>query len=471
MRYSFVIAGAAALLLVSPILPTASAPHSPDREQALKLFNDVLDRVHRDYVDDVSDKKLVEDALHGMLSALDPHSSYLDPKEFREMQVETKGQFGGLGMQVTMENSLVKVISPIDDTPAARAGIKPGDLILKLDDQPVPGMTLSEAVDKMRGPIGTSIKLTVRREGQEPFDLSLTRAEIKVQSVKAHLEGDDVAYVRITSFSEQTYDGLEKALTSIKLQSHNKLAGMVLDLRNDPGGLLDQAVKVAGAFLEQGQIVSIRGRGGQESQHFDAAPGDLLPGLPIVVLINGGSASASEIVAGALQDDHRAVIMGTKSFGKGSVQTIMPLFEGGGALRLTTALYYTPSGRSIQAKGIEPDILVEAAKIEPLKQGDHLTEAMLRGALKNTQDKNAQDKNGGEAKPPETKVVPEPGAAGTKSPPPNAPPGAKPATPTEPGAGSVEPSVLGTAEDYQLERAVDLIRGVSIFENHHHMGG
>jgi carboxyl-terminal processing protease len=455
MMRKIALAAGAALLLLSPAASTWSASSDSTHDQAFALFQDVLARVKQDYVEDVSEKTLIESAVKGMVSSLDPHSSYMDPKEYREMQVETRGEFGGLGMQVTLENGLVKVVSPIDDTPAARAGMKPGDLISAIDGQPVTGLSLSEAVEKMRGPIGSTIKLTVRRANQEAFDISLTRAEIKVDSVKAQMQGEDVGYIRITSFTEQTYDGLEKAINGFKDKSKGKLRGIVLDLRNDPGGLLDQAVRVAGAFIEKGQIVSIRGRNGRETQHFDASPGDLINGAPMVVLVNGGSASASEIVAGALQDDHRAVVMGTRSFGKGSVQTIMPLPNNNGALRLTTALYYTPSGRSIQAKGIEPDIIVEAAKIEPLKQGEQLSESKLRGALKNTQDQAAK------AAPGKTP------AAGSA---PNAPPpGAKPAQEPAGAQAAVEPNLIGTDQDYQLARAVDLVRGISLFAaNGHH---
>ncbi len=299
-----------------------------------------------------------------MLSSLDPHSSYLNAKNFNDMKVQTRGEFGGLGIEVSMENGLVKVVSPIDDTPAARAGLKPGDLITHIDGTPVQGLTLPEAVDRMRGPINSDINLTIRRAGREPFDVKLTRAIIKIQSVRSHVEGDNIGYIRITSFNEQTDVGLNNALKSLKQQTNNKLIGIILDLRNNPGGLLDQAVAVSDAFLDRGEIVSTRGRRADDAQRYNAHPGTKpASGLPMAVLINGGSASASEIVAGALQDHHRAILIGTRSFGKGSVQTIIPL-AGHGAMRLTTARYYTPSGRSIQAKGIDPDIVVEAAKIE-----------------------------------------------------------------------------------------------------------
>src|SRR6201984_1136381 len=341
----------------------APSPNSTETYKQLNLFGEVFERVRAEYVDDVSDDTLVESAINGMLTSLDPHSNYLNTKNFNDMKVQTRGEFGGLGIEVSMESGLVKVVSPIDDTPAARAGLKPGDLITHLDGDPVQGMTLPEAVEKMRGLIGSEIKLTIRREGKDPFDVKLTRATLKIQSVRSHLEGDNIAYIRITTFNEQTDVGLNNAMKNLKQQAGGKLLGVVLDLRNDPGGLLDQAVAVSDAFLEKGEIVSTRGRRSEDAQRYNARPGDIAAGLPVAVLINGGSASASEIVAGALQDHHRAILLGTKSFGKGSVQTIIPL-PGHGAMRLTTARYYTPSGRSIQAKGIDPDIVVEAAKIE-----------------------------------------------------------------------------------------------------------
>src|SRR6266849_871295 len=415
------------------------AKSNSDTYRQLNLFAEVFERVRSDYVEEVSDETLVERAINGMLSSLDPHSSYLNAKNYNDMQVETRGEFGGLGIEVTMENGLVKVVSPIDDTPAAKAGIKPNDFITQLDGEPVSGLTLPEAVEKMRGPINSTVKLTIRREGKDPFDVSLTRAVVKIQSVKSHLEGDNIGDIRITSFNEQTDSGLQSAVKSLKEKAGNKLVGYVLDLRNNPGGLLDQAIAVSGAFLERGEIVSTRGRRSEDAQRFNARPGDITGGLPVVVLINGGSASASEIVAGALHDHHRAVLLGTKSFGNGSVQTIIPL-PGHGAMRLTTARYYTPSGRSIQAKGIEPDILVEPAKIEKVAQGTIRHEADLRGALKNT------DKT--------------PAAAGGTEAPANVPPGTTPASPAD--SGSVDPLVLGTAEDYQLARALDMLRGVAL---------
>src|SRR5271156_2026844 len=378
---ALLMAGAAAGFVLAPAVGVAQNKTSETYRQ-LNLFGEVFERVRADYVESVSDEQLVEAAINGMLTSLDPHSSYLNNKNFRDMQVQTRGEFGGLGIEVTMENGLVKVVSPIDDTPAFHAGIKPGDYITHLNGEAVMGLTLNEAVEKMRGPENSEIKLTIRREGKEPFDVAVTRAKIKIESVRSHLEGNDVGYIRITTFNEQTDTGLNKAMQRLRDQSSGKLKGVVLDLRNNPGGLLDQAVAVSDAFLEKGEIVSTRGRRADETQRFNARPGDITGGLPLVVLINGGSASASEIVAGALQDHHRAVLLGTKSFGKGSVQTIIPL-PGHGAMRLTTARYYTPSGRSIQAKGIDPDIEVPQAKIEVIDEGQRRHEADLRGALAN----------------------------------------------------------------------------------------
>src|SRR5271157_3311857 len=399
----------------------AASSNSTETYKQLNLFGEVFERVRAEYVDDVSDDSLVESAINGMLTSLDPHSNYLNTKNFNDMKVQTRGEFGGLGIEVSMENGLVKVVSPIDDTPAARAGLKPGDLITHLDGDPVQGMTLPEAVDKMRGLVNSDIKLTIRREGREPFDVKLTRATIKIQSVRSHLEGDNIAYIRITTFNEQTDVGLNNAMKNLKQQAGGKLLGVVLDLRNDPGGLLDQAVAVADAFLEKGEIVSTRGRRSEDAQRYNARPGDIAAGLPVAVLINGGSASASEIVAGALQDHHRAILLGTRSFGKGSVQTIIQL-PGHGAIRLTTARYYTPSGRSIQAKGIEPDITVEPAKIELIVEPQFRSEAELKGALKNT-DAGAANSPSSPAKP-----------SGDD----NAAP-----------ADSSNPSAFGSADDYQ----------------------
>jgi len=364
---------------------SASAANSEIYRQ-LDLFGEVLERVRSDYVEKPDDSKLIEAAINGMLTALDPHSAYLNPKHFRDMQVQTRGEFGGLGIEVTMENGVVKVVSPIEDTPAAKAGIMSGDLITALDKEQIQGLTLQEAVEKMRGPVNSPITLTIVRKGvEDPFDVKVTRDVIHINPVKYNAEGDDVGYIRITTFNEQTTANLQKAIDDLKKQLGPKLKGYVIDLRNNPGGLLDQAISVSDAFLDQGAIVLTRGRNLEETQRSNARPGDLTDGKELIVLINGGSASASEIVAGALQDHHRATILGTRSFGKGSVQTIIPLGSNG-ALRLTTARYYTPSGRSIQAKGIEPEVVVEEELPDDLKKkADEVSthgEANLRGHLK-----------------------------------------------------------------------------------------
>jgi len=355
-----------------------------DTYKQLSLFGDVFERVRADYVEKPDDGKLVETAINGMLTGLDPHSSYMDAKSFRDMQVQTRGEFGGLGIEVTMEDGVIKVVAPIDETPAAKAGVMANDFITHIDDEPVQGLTLNQAVDKMRGPVNTKIKLKIMRKGQDkPVEMTLTRDVIRVLSVRSHSEGDDVGYIRITQFNEQATTGLKKAIADLSAQDGDKLKGFILDLRNNPGGLLDQAISVSNAFLNRGEIVSTRGRNADETQRFTARPaGDLTKGKPVIVLINGGSASASEIVAGALQDHKRAAMMGTRSFGKGSVQTIIPLGSGNGALRLTTARYFTPSGRSIQAKGIVPDIEVLQDVPEELKaRADTTSEANLRGHL------------------------------------------------------------------------------------------
>ena len=364
---------------------SASAANSEIYRQ-LDLFGEVLERVRSDYVEKPDDAKLIEAAINGMLTALDPHSSYLNPKHFRDMQVQTRGEFGGLGIEVTMENGVVKVVSPIEDTPAAKAGLMSGDLITRLDKEQILGLTLQEAVEKMRGPVNAPITLTIVRKGvDDPFDVKVTRDVIHINPVKYNAEGDDVGYIRVTTFNEQTTANLQKAVEDLKQQLGPKLKGYVIDLRNNPGGLLDQAISVSDAFLDEGAIVLTRGRNIEETQRSNARPGDITDGQKLVVLINGGSASASEIVAGALQDHHRATIVGTRSFGKGSVQTIIPLGSNG-ALRLTTARYYTPSGRSIQAKGIEPEAVVEEELPDDLKAKADLQntkgEANLRGHLK-----------------------------------------------------------------------------------------
>ncbi|MBE6451733.1 MAG: S41 family peptidase [Alphaproteobacteria bacterium] len=393
--------------------------------ELLNLFGEVMERAKLSYVEEISDKKLIESAINGMLTSLDPHSSYLDAESFKYMSEQTKGKFGGLGIEVTMDNGLVKVVSPIDDTPAFKAGIKAGDYITHIDDETVIGLNLNEAVSKMRGKIGTKVKLSIRRANEKPFDVTIKRQEIKIQSVKTEIKNDDVLYIRISSFAEENDENITKAVNEAKKKLGDKLKGVVIDVRNNPGGLLDQAVNVSDLFLEKGEIVSTRSRNEEDTVKFTAQEGDILNGLPIVVIINEGSASASEILAGALQDHHRAVILGEKSFGKGSVQTVVPLGNYG-AMRITTARYYTPSGRSIQAKGIEPDIVVKPAKLELLESyGLTLTESELSGALKNEnedEDKKSKTKDDKDKK--ENQI-----------------------------------------EDYQLLRALDLVKALSLYKN------
>lgn len=378
--------------------PSASAANSEIYKQ-LDLFGEVLERVRADYVEEPKDAKLIESAINGMLTALDPHSAYLNPKHFRDMQVQTRGEFGGLGIEVTMENGVVKVVSPIEDTPASRAGLMSGDLITHLDKEQILGLTLQEAVEKMRGPVNSPIMLTIVREGvEDPFEVKVVRDMIHINPVKYNAEGDDVGYIRITTFNEQTTENLQKAVKDLEKELGSNLKGYIIDLRNNPGGLLDQAISVSDSFLDQGSIVLTRGRNLEETQRSNARKGDITDGQKIVVLINGGSASASEIVAGALQDHKRATVIGTRSFGKGSVQTIIPLGSSG-ALRLTTARYYTPSGRSIQAKGIDPEILVEEELPEELKKKQDVLgtrgEANLRGHLKNEATEDAEEEKSG----------------------------------------------------------------------------
>ena len=407
------------LFLIAP-LTTKAQSNNEETYRQLTLFGDVFQRVREDYVEEVSDQDLVEAAINGMLTSLDPHSAYLPDDNFQKMQVQTRGKFGGLGIEVTMENGFVKVVSPIDDTPADKAGILPEDLIISVDGESIVGLTLNDAVEKLRGPIGSNVKISVQRAQDEPFEVNIIRDEIKIRSVRSRLY-KTIGYIRITTFSEQTSPGLQKVMDDLQAETAEGLTGLVLDLRNNPGGLLSEAIRVSDAFLEKGEIVSTRGRGKNDIQHAYARPGDISDGLPLVVLINSGSASASEIVAGALKDHRRAVVMGTRSFGKGSVQTITPM-PGHGAMRLTTALYFTPSGVSIQAKGISPDIEVALARIEKL-EGGLVREEDLRGALDNQE--------GGA----------EPTADNTAS--------AEPKDPIE--------------IDYQLARAVDLLRGLSVF--------
>jgi len=434
----------------------AQAASSTNTYEQLNLFGEVFERIRDNYVEPADDEKLIEAAVNGMLTSLDPHSSYLNQKDFGDMQVQTKGEFGGLGIEVTMEEGLIKVVSPMDGTPAAEAGLQPGDFISALDGQPIMGLTLNEAVEKMRGEIGSSIRITVIRGNQDPFDVTLKRAVIAVKSVRWELEDGNVGYVRISSFSEKTDSGLREAITKLKDASKNQLQGLVLDLRNNPGGLLDQAIAVSDDFMDKGEIVSTRGRKSEEAQRWNAESGDLMDGKPIVILINGGSASASEIVAGALQDQRRSIVLGTKSFGKGSVQSIIPI-PNHGAIRLTTARYYTPSGRSIQAKGIEPDIEVQQAKVEALgpERGTH--EADLRGALSNPDDKE----NTSEQMPAETQGVEAP----TEEPAENTAAKEEPKPEDkEAFTGSERQQIARPSEDYQLARALDLLRGLSLLQ-------
>ncbi len=422
-NFGLVLAGAVSASLLWHAFGDAGATSNADTYKQLNLFGDVFDRVRADYVEEPNEQQMIEAAINGMLASLDPHSSYMNKKQFQDMSVQTRGEFGGLGIEVTMENGLIKVVSPIDDTPASRAGLQANDLIVKIDGTDVQGMTLNDAVDKMRGKIGTDIKLTIQRQGKEPFDQTLTRDRIRVQSVKYAIEAGDIGYIRISSFTEQTQEGLEKAMAHFRTELGDKVKGYILDLRNDPGGLLDMAISVSDTFLDKGEVVSTRGRHADETQRFNATKGDLADGKPVVVLINGGSASASEIVAGALQDHKRATLIGTRSFGKGSVQTIIPL-GGEGALRLTTARYYTPAGRSIQAKGIDADIIIEQELPPELKGKDVSTEgeAGLKGHLSN--EAGGEEGGGSSAYVPEDKT-----------------------------------------KDMQLKAAIDLLHGVKVVSN------
>ena len=399
-----------------------SAEEEKNVYKYLNLFGEAFEKIKNNYVEEVSSKELIESAIEGMLGSLDPHSTFLNNQELNELKVQTKGEFGGLGIEVTLENGFVKVISPIDDTPASRAGIQAGDMITHLDDEPVLGMTLSEAVSIMRGKVGSKIKLTVSREDNQTLQIEITRAVIQLKAVKARIE-NNIGYIRVSSFNQKVDTQIIKAIKDFK--SKESVIGYVLDLRNNPGGLLDQAVSVTDIFLNRGEIVSTRGRFEREGSRYNSVKRDLTEGLPIVVLINQGSASASEIVAGALQDHKRAIIMGTKSFGKGSVQTIIPSGEDV-ALKLTTAKYYTPLGRSIQKTGIDPDILVEQAELKKVESQNRRKESDLRGAIENEQEKNkknSDDKNKDKA------------------------------------------SKKDTSEDYQLSRAFDLILALNLINN------
>lgn len=407
--------------LALPQAAGAQTPTDAETFRQLELFGDIFERVRAIYVDETFDKDLVEEAINGMLASLDPHSSYMNEEMYSDMQVQTRGEFGGLGIEVTMDQGLIKVIAPIDGTPAEKAGVEAGDYITHLDGQAILGMNLNEAIDLMRGQVNTDIVLTIRREGTDPFEIVITRDVIRIQSARSRLLGD-VAYVRITTFNEQAEEGLIREIGKMRAELGDTQKGLILDLRNNPGGLLDQAIKISDAFLDRGEIVSTKTRDDEGDSRYNATIGDLANGLPIVVLINGGSASASEIVAGALQDHHRAIILGTQSFGKGSVQTIVPI-PGHGALRLTTARYYTPSGRSIQGTGISPDIEVAQSTVEAIGGPSGLREEDLRNSLDNPNGDNGNGEAGGEILADGQSLAP---------------------------------------EDYQLSRAIDLIHGIAL---------
>lgn len=401
LKKSLIIYALAGCLFSGAVLakPAETKDDQISTYELLNIFGEVMERTKGSYVEDVTDKKLIEAALNGMLTSLDPHSSYLNEQDYKYMNEQTSGKFGGLGIEITMENGIVKIISPIDDTPAAKAGLLAGDYITDIDDETVVGLTLNEVVSKLRGKVGTKVKIAIRRVNTKPFTVTLKRDEIKIQSVKSELKDNDILYIRISAFNEDIDKDITKALEKAQKDLKNKLSGIVIDVRNNPGGLLDQAVKVSDLFLEQGEIVSTRSRNEDDTIKYSATAGDIAQGLPIVVMINEGSASAAEILSGALQDHHRAVILGEKSFGKGSVQTVIPL-RNNAAMRITTARYYTPSGRSIQAKGIEPDVKVKQAKVEEIESTAYnLSEADLKGALKNEQaNDNGKDKEAKEKK-------------------------------------------------------------------------
>lgn len=438
-------------VIAAPGKRTAGVSSTPtETYRALTLFGDVFEQVRLNYVEPVEDKKLIEYALNGMLSNLDPHSNYMSAEETRSMSIQNRGEFGGLGIEITMENGVVKVVSPIDDTPASRAGMQSGDLIVEIDGTQVMGLSLNEAVDKMRGRVGSEVVLTVVRPGaSEPLKIKLIRDTIQIRSVKSRIENGNVGYIRMSAFNSQTYPGLKKAFSDLEKEAGGKLIGYVLDLRNNPGGLLDQAIMVSDAFLDKGEIVSTRGRNPEDMRRDLASSGDLAKGLPVVVLINGGSASASEIVAGALQDHKRAILMGTQSFGKGSVQTLLDV-PGGGSIKLTTARYYTPSGRSIQATGITPDIVVERAKlVEEKSKFGEVHEADLKGALSNGLKKE-------DDKVDDPTLLPE---GEQKKDAPKAPEANKPAAPGKQATGTPAKET----DDYQLLRAVDLLQGISLY--------
>ena len=435
--------------LVIPTLTTAQSSSREDTYRQLGLFGDIFQRVRESYVDEIEDRELIEAAITGMLTSLDPHSTFLNTENFSEMQEQTKGRFGGLGVEITMEQGMVKVVSPIDDTPAADAGLQPEDYLIAVDDESIIGMQLSEAVERLRGKVGSKVTIKVQRGQQEPFDVTIVRDFIKIRSVRSEIF-DGIGYVRITTFSEQTTPGLMDAVDDFFREEGDDLKGIVLDLRNNPGGLLTEAVSVSDAFLEEGEIVSTRGRDVDGGSHVYAKPGDIARGLPMVILINSGSASASEIVAGALKDHKRAVILGTRSFGKGSVQSVIPI-SNTSAIRLTTARYYTPSGVSIQGLGIVPDIEVELARIEPV-EGGVMREEDLKGALDGSEDDdNAGDNTGSDSV---SNTGSDTGSDDSNDADTDAD-SAQDDTPEEP--------VDRSKVDYQLARALDLIRGVAVF--------
>jgi carboxyl-terminal processing protease len=425
--------------LVIPTLTTAQSSSREDTYRQLGLFGDIFQRVRESYVDEIEDRELIEAAITGMLTSLDPHSTFLNTENFSEMQEQTKGRFGGLGVEITMEQGMVKVVSPIDDTPAADAGLQPEDYLIAVDDESIIGMQLSEAVERLRGKVGSKVTIKVQRGQQEPFDVTIVRDFIKIRSVRSEIF-DGIGYVRITTFSEQTTPGLMDAVDDFFREEGDDLKGIVLDLRNNPGGLLTEAVSVSDAFLEEGEIVSTRGRDVDGGSHVYAKPGDIARGLPMVILINSGSASASEIVAGALKDHKRAVILGTRSFGKGSVQSVIPI-SNTSAIRLTTARYYTPSGVSIQGLGIVPDIEVELARIEPV-EGGVMREEDRKGALDGSEDDDNADNDTGNDTGNDDSDATDADSAQDD-------------TPDEP--------VDRSKVDYQLARALDLIRGVAVF--------
>ncbi len=441
MRKAYIATFAAAAimgLVVSWSLtaPTPSVAANSETYRQLNLFGEIFERVRSDYVSETEDEQLIEDAIRGMLAGLDPHSSYLTARNFQEMQIQTRGEYGGLGIEVTFDQEMgaVQVVSPMDDTPADRAGIISNDRITHIDGTPIQGMTLNEAIDLMRGAPNTDLTITIWREGVDPFDVDITREVIELQAVRSRLEGEDenVGYIRVTTFSERAGDGVRRAIRELRQEADEPLVGFVLDLRNNPGGLLDQAISVSDVFLDGGEVVSTRGRYAEDTQRYNARRGDNSDEAPVVVLINGGSASASEIVAGAIQDHARGTVMGTQSFGKGSVQTIVPLSGGtNGALRLTTSRYYTPAGRSIQAVGIAPDVEIFPTGVAPTQQ--RMTEADLPGHLEN---ENGSPEEAAEGEATEEEVAE-----------------------AEVEAPEIPRDAEGNLRDLQLEHAIQLLNG------------